>query len=56
MDKERLKAWRKSHNLTQRQMAEKLGCTERYYHGLETGEYKPSSIMERLIKVVLNFE
>ena len=37
MARENLKAARKAKGLTQQQMAEKLGITERHYRNIETG-------------------
>ena len=52
MEIEKLKLWRKENGLTQRKMADKLGCSERYYQGIESGEYKPSAILEKLIGII----
>lgn len=50
MQNNQLKEWRGKR--TQKEAAQELGCTERYYQGMEAGQYKPSSIMQRLIDIV----
>lgn len=47
-----LKAWRKKDGITQKAAAKALGCSERYYQGLEGGGYIPSSIMIKLVGIV----
>lgn len=50
---DRLKALRIKNNLTQKQMGEVLGCTDRYYQKIEYGTVKPSQ--ENLIKIADHF-
>jgi len=50
----RIKDLRINRNLTQKQMGEILGCTDRYYQKIEYGNVKPSQ--ENLIKLADYFD
>lgn len=41
----KIKEYRKKHQLTQRELAEKVGVTERTIISLEKGRYKPSIVL-----------
>ena len=48
-----LKKYRLDHNLTQEQMAERLGTSQAYYSMLETGTKTPGiSMVNRIAKVL----
>jgi len=51
---DRLKELRTSRSLTQKQMGEVLGCTERYYQKIEYGKVKFSQ--DNLIKIADFFD
>lgn len=50
----KIKEYRKKHQLTQRELAEKVGVTERTIISLEKGRYKPSIVLA--YKLVQFFE
>lgn len=51
-----LKNYRLKNNLTQAQMAERLGTSQSYYSGLETGRKKPGFGMVDKISKALNLK
>ena len=53
MLKDYLKKFRVKHNLTQKQMAEKLDTGQGYYSQIETGDKKPGFLMIRKLSEVL---
>lgn len=54
MLKEYLKQYRIKHNLSQKQMAEKLDSSQSYYSQIETGDKKPGFTFVRKLAEVLN--
>lgn len=51
-DAQSIKKFRQSLGLTQAQFAEMLGITRRYVVYLESGKYKPSRLLERLLDCI----
>ena len=54
--REKLRQLRKDKNLTQEQLAKKIGISRTYYTNIEKGRYIPSLITANKIKNILGYK
>lgn len=54
--REKLRQLRKDKNLTQEQLAKKIGISRTYYTNIEKGRYIPSLVTANKIKNILGYK